>query len=139
MREIVINKCYGGFNLSMEAKKKYAKLNGVDVYFYKEDIHNKVTKVTSDKDDSAFIYALSVDLGSSPIRHEFDEACNEHFYHPDIQRDDKALVKVVKELGEKAGYRYSELKVVEIPEDVEWAIEEYDGMEWVAEKHRTWN
>jgi len=34
---------------------------------------------------------------------------------------------------------YSELKVVEIPDDVKWQLEEYDGLEWVAEKHRTWS
>jgi hypothetical protein len=28
--------------------------------------------------------------------------------------------------------------VVEIPDGVEWEIAEYDGLEWVAEKHRTW-
>ena len=27
---------------------------------------------------------------------------------------------------------------VEIPDDVEWQIEEYDGSEWIAEKHRIW-
>ena len=30
------------------------------------------------------------------------------------------------------------LKVVEVPEDAEWEIDEYDGNEHVAEKHRTW-
>jgi hypothetical protein len=30
------------------------------------------------------------------------------------------------------------LAIVEIPDDVQWIIEENDGMEWVAEKHRTW-
>jgi hypothetical protein len=28
--------------------------------------------------------------------------------------------------------------VVEIPDDVNWQVEEYDGMEHIAEKHRTW-
>jgi hypothetical protein len=28
--------------------------------------------------------------------------------------------------------------VVEIPDGIEWSIQEYDGLEWVAEKHRTW-
>jgi hypothetical protein len=32
----------------------------------------------------------------------------------------------------------AELKVVESPDDVEWEIEEYDGIEWIAEVHRTW-
>jgi hypothetical protein len=30
------------------------------------------------------------------------------------------------------------LLIVEVPADVDWYIEEYDGLEWVAEKHRTW-
>jgi hypothetical protein len=49
------------------------------------------------------------------------------------------LVRVVQELGEKADGFCSKLKLVDIPTDVQWTIEEYDGMEWVAEKHRTWS
>jgi hypothetical protein len=30
------------------------------------------------------------------------------------------------------------IKIVEVPEDVDWEIADYDGVEWVAEKHRTW-
>jgi hypothetical protein len=30
------------------------------------------------------------------------------------------------------------LEIVEIPDDVEYTIEEYDGLEHIAEKHRTW-
>jgi len=32
----------------------------------------------------------------------------------------------------------SSLKVVKIPNNVKWEIEEYDGSEWVSEKRRTW-
>ena len=56
----------------------------------------------------------------------------------DIERDDPHLVKVVETLGKKANGRFARLKVVDIPEDVDWQIEEYDGLEWVAEMHRTW-
>lgn len=45
----------------------------------------------------------------------------------------------MEQLGEAADGDYAELKVVEIPDDVQWIVEEYDGAEWVAEKHRTWN
>jgi hypothetical protein len=45
-------------------------------------------------------------------------------------------VKAVEELPEKDS---KPLKVVEIPDGVKWQIEEYDGSEWVAEKHRTWH
>jgi len=48
-------------------------------------------------------------------------------------------VEVVEELGIKANGFCSELKIVEIPDDVEWIIEEYDGKEWVAEDHRRWS
>ena len=60
------------------------------------------------------------------------------FHDRDIARDDPYLIKVVKDLGSAAGGSYSKLKIVEIPADVDWIIQEYDGAEWVAEKHRTW-
>jgi len=55
-----------------------------------------------------------------------------------IDRDDSDLVSVVEAMDEESWTRYSKLKIVEIPEGVEWQIEEYDGLEWIAEKHRTW-
>lgn len=61
------------------------------------------------------------------------------FAHRDIPRDDPYLVQVVRELGEKANGSHAKLKIVEIPGDVSWHIAEYDGNEWVAEDHRTWN
>jgi hypothetical protein len=60
-------------------------------------------------------------------------------YDIEIKRNDPILVEIVEQLGEDAGHRFAQLKVVEIPDDVVWEIEEYDGNEWIAEKHRTWN
>ena len=61
-----------------------------------------------------------------------------HYY--DLERDDADLVAVVEGLGsEKASGRYSRLKVVEIPDDIVWFVEEYDGSEHIAEAHRTWS
>jgi hypothetical protein len=48
----------------------------------------------------------------------------------------------VEALGEKANTTYAELKVIEVPVWVRekgWSIGEYDGWEWVAENHCTWN
>jgi len=63
----------------------------------------------------------------------------EDWSYYDIERNDQYLVRVVEELGDDANGRFAELKIVDIPDEVEWQLEEYDGLEWVAEKHRIWN
>jgi hypothetical protein len=55
-----------------------------------------------------------------------------------VERNDPVLIQVVEEMGDAAGGQFASLGIVEIPDGVQWQIEEYDGMEWVAEKHRTW-
>jgi hypothetical protein len=61
------------------------------------------------------------------------------FAHRDLDRDDPYLVQVVKEMGDAASGPHAKLKIVEIPGDVDWFVSEYDGAEWIAEKHRTWS
>lgn len=55
-----------------------------------------------------------------------------------VERNDPRLVEVVEQLGDEANDRFSKLKVVEIPDDIDWNIDEYDGWESVEEKHRKW-
>jgi hypothetical protein len=54
-------------------------------------------------------------------------------------RDDQYLVQVIEELGTEANGHCAQLKVVEIPTEVEWKIENSGGVECVTEAHRTWN
>lgn len=61
------------------------------------------------------------------------------FYYHRLERDDPILVEVVEKLGELCHDRLSKLKIVKIPENVKWTIEEYDGLEHVAEQHQTWH
>ena len=61
------------------------------------------------------------------------------FYDREIPRDDPYLVKIVRELGMGANGPHSNLKIVEVPGDVKWLVQDYDGAEWVAEEHRTWS
>ena len=44
-------------------------------------------------------------------------------------RQDETLIEVVEELGEKASGRFGSLKVVEIPDNSFYIIDEYDGIE----------
>jgi hypothetical protein len=61
------------------------------------------------------------------------------FSRHDIDRDSPILLQVIEQLGiDECHGKYASLKIVEIPDDVEWGIEEYDGKEHVAEAHRTW-
>jgi hypothetical protein len=55
----------------------------------------------------------------------------------DEDRANPKLVAVVEKLGDCSG-ETAKLEVVEIPDGVDWEIEEYDGKEWISEKHRTW-
>lgn len=59
-------------------------------------------------------------------------------YYYDIERNDPILVHVVETLGNEANDRFAKLRIVEIPDDIEWEITEYDGSESVEEVHRKW-
>ena len=64
---------------------------------------------------------------------------DENFWYYDIPRDCPVLVAMIEEQGTAADGQFSELKIVDVPDDVNWYIEEYDGNEHVAERHRTWS
>jgi len=56
----------------------------------------------------------------------------------DIDRADPFLVQAVEEFGAEANGGFAELKVIEIPDGVEYEIDEYDGIESIHEKHEVW-
>lgn len=54
-------------------------------------------------------------------------------------RSDQRLIAAIEKIGAKeASGSMASLRIVEIPDGVEWKIDNYDGNEHVAEKHRTW-
>lgn len=115
--KVVINKCHGGFGLSDKGIEYFGELKNLNL------IKQKGTYFTL----SGYDWYVG----------EIADA--NYFSDSSIARDDPDLVRVVEELGEEASGKYAELRIVEIPDGVEWEIEEYDGLEWVAEKHRTWS
>ena len=60
-------------------------------------------------------------------------------YDFDDLRSHPVLVQVVEELGTWADTQYSELKVVEIPDDTDYYISYYDGVETIHEQHQRWH
>jgi len=57
----------------------------------------------------------------------------------DVDRDAEGLVAAVEELEDAADGYCADLKVVEVPDGVEWVIDEYDGQETVKEAHVSWS
>lgn len=122
-RKVVINTCHGGFGLSEDGVRAYAKRKGFDIWV-----------VTT---PSTFVPVFS--RGPPDEFPEHNKAWDSAVLQDsDIARDDPDLVAVVEGLGARANGEYAHLSVVEIPSDVEWQIEDYDGAEHVAERHRVW-
>jgi hypothetical protein len=117
MPKIVINSCYGGFGLSHAAIVRYGEIKGLNL-----------TVVPTGK-ESFDMYRYYKD-GIQDAEHSL--------YYYDISRDDPALVQTVEELGDAADDNYAQLRIADVPDDVEWYIDEYDGIETVREQHRTW-
>lgn len=115
--KVVINNEHGGFSLSRKAFLRLRELGE--------------RTAISEPD-----YGEMWDDGSGP-RKPFGHGDKGSFCR-EIPRDSELLLQVIEELGKDANGGLASLKVVEIPDGVEWCIEEYDGAEWVAEKHRTW-
>ena len=142
VRYVVINTQHGGFGLSAEGIKRYLEITSTP-YWIEE---NRLSIVGPrfwlvapehrvEDPDAETWHSMTL-----PERQQHNQLYSQQvFSDRDLDRDDPVLVQVVRELGEAVNSKFSDLKVVEIPADVEWQIEEYDGREWIAEKHRTWD
>lgn len=137
--KIVINKSHGAFGLSYEAVMEYAKLKGIQLYAY-SPMHtrmnislNKVVEYDGKSNEFIILYSTEkLNKNSTLKKRGYFDPCR-------IRRDDPDLIKVVEKLGDTANSKYSKLKIVEIPDGINWEVEEYDGIEWIAESHRTWD
>lgn len=156
--KVVINSCYGGFGLSTEAVlyllDKQSELVNKFTFADWEVDDDMLTssrmkpvgrgEMVTDMTDviydpvSQMIYTVDIDaMGklSESAAEDYNTLQMRMRTHPD-------LIEVVEHFGAAANGRYSDLKVVDIDDpsvtinDV--YIGEYDGVECVHEKHRTW-
>ena len=108
---IIINTCFGGFNLSDEIKQLYTEKNrnfGI----------------------------LSIGYTTHML---FDLNMNKCLADEDFRTDPDMIDLVIAMDCEKASGPHSQLKIVRIPADVEYTIEEYDGKETIREVSRSWS
>ena len=136
MTKIAINRCFGGFCLSTEAVEALAARRGhPQVWWFRlGSSTDGFIPITDGSQEGGRDYAFT-----SPEPDWETDAWIE--MRPDVyDRADPELISVIEELGsERASARSSSLQIVEIPDEVEWTIVDYDGREHVAEKHRTWS
>jgi hypothetical protein len=59
-------------------------------------------------------------------------------YAFDCDRSNPLLIEAVKKFKNEANGLYCELKIVEIPDDIEWQVFAVNGVEVIREKHRVW-
>lgn len=116
--KVIVNRCFGGFGISNAAAKRYRELGG-KVYLIGEN------------------YPDNPDF---PKQKEGIVTYSPYFPNEESSlRTDTLLIQVIEEIGlEISSGKHAKLEIIEIPDDIDWTIEEYDGREWIAEKHRTW-
>ena len=114
--QLVLNKCYGGFGLSHKAIVRYFELKNWEMKMSYWDCES-----------SAQVYIEEFDK-SHIISYENEDG---YFCSSDIERTDSILIQVINELGEEVDDWSSRLMIVEIPDNVEYYISDYDGVESV--------
>jgi hypothetical protein len=124
--KVVINRCWGGFNLSEKAILQCVA-RGMKLTHY---------DASGNYVDSS---AEFVDRGEDREVGRY-RLCSKLEYNKEF-RTNPIVIETVEQLGEEANGPYAKLKVIDVPfENLEdWYIDEYDGKETIREKHREWN
>lgn len=134
--KVVINKCYGGFSLSHQGVMEYARLKGIQLYAYEHDYKDGKPKYKPYVEGGKVPMVIHYTTKPIPPGGTYEKGS--YFSGYDMERNDPDLVQVVETLGKAANGMCADLAIVEIPDNVDWEIDEYDGSEHIAEKHRTW-
>jgi len=120
--KVAINTCFGGFGISDEAFEKLLTRKSI-----------AFEKVVEPEKSSLFgtTYYEAGHAGDD------DHYLSQYNYCDD--RSDPDLIAVIEEMGDAVNGFAADIRIVEVPDDAKWHIHEYDGLEHVAEDHRTWS
>lgn len=164
-KKIVLYKGYGVWKASARDISNYLKLLGVEKSFYKiyypEDTgiitpgfrSTYLRKMSNEEIINSVDIHLNYYLSDRDLGDTISFDCsayellkNEELINPVTLfggRYDECFIDYLEKYGNTDYNEFErcvlhEYKVVEIPSDVDWTIEEYDGSETIVEKHRTW-
>ena len=117
--KVAINNDWGGFGLSLKALEWLYNKNSPILEMESQD------KYRGDLKDCKRYELLLVD--EMVVSH--DSRSSRH--HPD-------LITVIEALGDTANGNSSKLVIIEIPDGVDYVVDDYDGRESIHEQHRSW-
>lgn len=144
--KVAINSCFGGFQLSVEALKELTIRNAKCIESYTPEDYYGGGLYWQNKWQKDFAEYEDIGDGflSSELRYNLYKIEDGLIYSfrdsaDKETRTDKDLIDVIEKMGEIAGTSCARLKIIEIPDDVDFVICEYDGNEHIAEKHITWS
>lgn len=137
--KIAVNACFGGFRLSRAAivalavtdcphierhdPEQYYNGNGRNPDWreqFEEDMRREVGRIFG-----------------PPLVLDGKIITDEHRSGGDARACPR-LVSVVEAMGKDASDTVADIRIVEIPDQIQFTIEEYDGNEHVAQVHQTW-
>ncbi|MCD6346411.1 MAG: hypothetical protein J7L96_03220 [Bacteroidales bacterium] len=135
---IVISNWYP-FEISHNGIKRYAEIKGIELYPY--------CPLDRNKPSDYFLLTETDDINPNESVHwatrkldpmTYEKLMKYEFWGQDIERNDPALIQMVEELGKESS-PFSELKIIEIPDDVDFKIIFYNDSEIVIDKYRMWS
>ena len=132
--KIVINNCYGGFGLSQKALRKLAERGFLITINKNREPVNVDAPLTVSYCEEVVGWWLW-----KTKRSWYELGLNYHVVDTIKFRINPKLIEVVEELGGDVDTLYSDLKIIKIPDDEDVQIADYDGKEWVEQKHKGWS
>lgn len=150
MLRIVINKCYGGFGLSPEAivwlmdrgselirKQTYEEYCGGDSDYARRHLLDGAKPLTGKPGLMMNSWGYAVLEPKQQVVYTVER-------HDDVMtfRTHPDLLLCIETLGKAANGQCADLRIVDIHDETvsidDIYVDEYDGNEWVAQKHSTW-
>lgn len=125
--KVVVNRCFGGFGISPEAQLELHKRGCSHITENKLDEYFNGSFYKTDDDKVRHLKMCDIPHMDGIIyldehRPSFDNRCCPH------------LVKLIEEWGsERVSGKCANLHIVEVPSDVKWGIDDYDGSEKIEE------
>jgi hypothetical protein len=149
--KVVINASFGGFGISLEAlrrlvEKKSSLIRSLTPkkYYGGESLQYINKDRWQENWNKEFVDYE--DLGDGMMAHPqaFNIFKEGMLYLLDDNIDEKALrthndlIELIETMGQNASGFHAKLKIVEIPDNISWYIDNYDGLERISEAHKSW-